>query len=278
MKVTSKNSIFKNLAATLRAGSLLLPSLDLTQIFFTKAIFRGSLKRNSLIILLYVNLAASGSPQDSIVIEGAKVQGWLDNPAALVNFEYEYNLCASEVEVENISYTTLFDFIDIYFYPIDHYYGDYPPGLHFKSMIKDSTIYITEANICFIHEYSFKKFISQKIPLKIIFPWVDSDTIKADFLTKDIRLFSQNPTWDLAFLIRKGHVFYSYAAKDSSSEKFDREKYEHFKTNEAEWCGIRPGYECGTGTQNPKYIQLMNRLRPYYGKELWDIAQKIMSL
>ena len=56
-KVTSKNSIFKNLVATLRAGSSFkvpntssirhfsfLPSLGLTQIFFTKAIFRGSHK------------------------------------------------------------------------------------------------------------------------------------------------------------------------------------------------------------------------------------------
>ena len=57
IKVTSKNSIFKNLVATLRAGSSFkeantssirlfsfLPSLGLTQIFLTKAIFRGSLK------------------------------------------------------------------------------------------------------------------------------------------------------------------------------------------------------------------------------------------
>ena len=57
LEVTSKNSIFKNLAATLRAGSSFkvtntgsirhfsfLPSLGLTQIFFTKAIFRGSLE------------------------------------------------------------------------------------------------------------------------------------------------------------------------------------------------------------------------------------------
>ena len=56
MKVTSKNSIFKNLVVTLRAGSSFkvantssirhfsfLPSLGLTQIFLTKAIFRGSL-------------------------------------------------------------------------------------------------------------------------------------------------------------------------------------------------------------------------------------------
>ncbi len=54
--VTSKNSIFKNLVATLRAGSSFkvantesirhfsfLPSLGLTQIFLTKAIFRGDL-------------------------------------------------------------------------------------------------------------------------------------------------------------------------------------------------------------------------------------------
>ncbi len=54
--VTSKNSIFKNLVATLRAGSSFkvantssirhfsfLPSLGLIQIFLTKAIFRGDL-------------------------------------------------------------------------------------------------------------------------------------------------------------------------------------------------------------------------------------------
>ncbi len=67
-KVTSKNSIFKNLVATLRAGSSFkvantesirhfsfLPSLGLTQIFLTKAIFRGDLKF-PLKIELYRNL------------------------------------------------------------------------------------------------------------------------------------------------------------------------------------------------------------------------------
>ncbi len=71
--VTSKNSIFKNLVATLRAGSSFkvantesirhfsfLPSLGLTQIFLTKAIFRGDLmmlRWISLLCLLSLLLA-----------------------------------------------------------------------------------------------------------------------------------------------------------------------------------------------------------------------------
>ena len=67
-KVTSKNSIFKNLVATLRAGSSFkvantgsirhfsfLPSLGLTQIFFTKAIFRGDLLLKRLTEMFVVN-------------------------------------------------------------------------------------------------------------------------------------------------------------------------------------------------------------------------------
>ena len=45
LKVTSRNSIFKDLVTTLRSGPSFLPSLGLALIFLTKAIFRGSLKR-----------------------------------------------------------------------------------------------------------------------------------------------------------------------------------------------------------------------------------------
>ncbi len=67
LSVTSKNSIFKNLVATLRAGSSFkmantgsirhfsfLPSLGLTQIFFTKAIFRGDLSSHAGIGLVNI--------------------------------------------------------------------------------------------------------------------------------------------------------------------------------------------------------------------------------
>lgn len=233
------------------------------------------MKKIFLLALLFVNHATSDTLQEVAVVD------WLNTPQALVDFDYDYNVCNSEVEVENISYRASFDFIDIYFYPIDHYYGYYPPGLHFKSTIRDSTIYITEANICFVHERPStknpKKLISQSIPLKIIFPWIDSDTVRADFLTKDIRLFLHDSKWSQAFLIRKGHVFYSFAAKDSSVKKFDQETYDNFKRTEAEWCGIRPGYECASAPRNPKFIELMNRLRPYYGEKLWNIAQEMLG-
>lgn len=234
------------------------------------------MKKIFLLALLFVNHATSDTLQEVAVVD------WLDNPAALVDFDYEYNVCASEVEVDSISYRAYFDFIDIYFYPIDHYYGYYPPGLHFKSTIKDSTIYITDANICFVHEHSStsdsKELTSQSIPLKIIFPQTNSDTIKADFLTKDVRLFKeQTARWSQAYLIRKGRVFYSFDAKDSTEIQFEQEAYDNFKINEAEWCGIRLGYECNSDSQSPKFLELMNRLRPYYGEKLWDIAQELLG-
>lgn len=233
------------------------------------------MKRNFLLALLFVNYATSDTLQEVAVVD------W-NTPQALVDFDYDYNVCNSEVEVDNISYSASFDFIDIYLYPIDHYYGYYPPGLHFKSIIRDSTIYITEANICFVYEHSStknsKNLTSQSIPLKIIFPWTDSDTIRADFLTKDVRLFKgYTARWSQAFLIRKGRVFYSFAAKDSSMKKFDQEAYDNFKRTEAEWCGIRPGYECYSDSQSPKFLDLMNRLKPYYGEKLWGIAQEMLG-
>lgn len=67
LSVTSKNSIFKNLVATIHAGSSFkvvnttsirhvsfLPSLGLTQIFLTKSIFRGVL---SVFLILFSTLA-----------------------------------------------------------------------------------------------------------------------------------------------------------------------------------------------------------------------------
>ncbi len=61
LQVSAKNSIFKNLSSTLRAGSSFLPSLGLTQSFLTKAIFRGSLQ---ILFLLAATLSAS-DPSDS---------------------------------------------------------------------------------------------------------------------------------------------------------------------------------------------------------------------
>lgn len=236
------------------------------------------MKKLFLSILLFATLATSDTLQEVAVVD------WLNTPQALVDFDYDYNVCESEVKIDNISYRAAFDFIDIYFYPIDHYYGYYPPGLHFKSVIKDSAIYITEANICFLYEHRIgneldsRKLESRQIPLKIIFPWTDSDTIWADFLTKDIRLFlADDSQCSQTFLIRKGHVFYSYAKKDSTAKEFDKERYNNFKRNEAEWCGIRPGYECASDWENPKFIELMNRLKPYYGEKLWDIAQEMLG-
>jgi len=50
--VTSKNSIFKNLVATLRAGSSFFSSLGLAPVFLAKVIFRSSFLKDKLQVII----------------------------------------------------------------------------------------------------------------------------------------------------------------------------------------------------------------------------------
>ncbi len=72
-KVTFKNSIFKNLAMTLRAGSSLLSSLGLSPIFSTKAVFRGSLEFWKLALLACALVAVGCSSQRALAGSSARI-------------------------------------------------------------------------------------------------------------------------------------------------------------------------------------------------------------
>ena len=104
-----------------------------------------------VLVLLFLSINAFSS--DSVVFkEGADVPGWLDNPGALVSLsdDNEPIPCKNdEVEYKGILYSMWNPMHTVYFYPLFFKYGNIPPGLWVKSLIKDSSLYVVEAGICF---------------------------------------------------------------------------------------------------------------------------------
>lgn len=208
-------------------------------------------------------------------MEKAEFIGWFDNPAALINFDYDYpSTCDEEIEIDGISYTFLSSTYISGYLPMK--YGERPPGLSFKAQVRDSALYIVEARICFEknepHQLT-ERTESEKIPLRLIFPEALSDTIQATFMNQAISLFPDSIHYGGAILVKKGKVIRSWIWPDAASaaQNFDEEEFNHFETYESDFT------EFPLNPKDPKFLELMNRLRPYYGEKLWNIAQEMLE-
>jgi hypothetical protein len=218
-----------------------------------------------LVLFLISNLSFSEQPQ---FLEGDAVTEWLNNPNALVDFDFDLMAlpCKSdEVEHEGILYSTWDPTNTLYFYPLFFKYGRIPPGLWIKSLVKDSILYVVEAGICFAENKYYNipdNDTITKIPLNLIFPGSQSDTVKADFFTHELEVVNKNGD-ELFFIFIKGKAAYIMDRKTLNSKIFGQ-----FEKNESENCNTSatPRPEC----DNPpisEYFGLMNRLKPYYHKK-----------
>lgn len=224
-----------------------------------------------ILALLFLSINALAG---STTMDGAEVIGWLDNPTALICFDYDYpGTCNEEIEIDGISYTFLPSYISDY---LPMKYGETPPGLSFKAQVRDSALYLVEARICFEknepHQLT-ERTESEKIPLRLIFPEALSDTIQATFMNQAIFLSPDSIHYGGAILVKKGKVIRSWIWLDAASaaQNFDEEEFNHFETYESDFTAIPPNLK------KPKFIELMNRLKPYYGEKLWDIAQEMLG-
>lgn len=228
------------------------------------------MKKVLVLLLLTLMPNLSLCDEQPRIPEGYAEMGWLDRPDAMVNFEVKTSdpCKLDEVEYEGISYSSL-DLFTPFNYPIKVKYGYIPPGLWFKSLIKDSTLYVVEAGICFDENkyYNFPKDDTiTKIPLKLIFPDSKSDTVNADFVTHELLLVDKEGKAKIFVLVRKGKIFRTYVKGTPSEGKFlEDEEARQFELNESEDCNdAHP--EC-YGDSTSEHFKLMDRLKPYYFKK-----------
>lgn len=229
-----------------------------------------------LLALLFLSIGAFAS---DTTMMGPDVIAWIKTPTGLfIDYDIDYYpyTCNEEIEIDGISYTT-----SQAFYLFSGYlpmkYGDSPPGLSFKAQVRDSALYLVEARICFEENKPHKlteRTASEKIPLRLIFPEALSDTMQAAFMNQAIILFPDSIHYGGAILVKKGKVIRSWIWPDAASvvQNFDSTEFYHFEDHEMDFFDSSAG-----DPQNPKFIALMNRLRPYYGEKLWDIAQEMLG-
>ena len=224
------------------------------------------MKKVLVLFLLISNF--SFSDEQPRFLEGDDVSGWLDYPGALISLSDDNipSPCKSdEVEYKGILYSTWNPMHTIYFYPLFFKYGNIPPGLWVKSLIKDSSLYVVETGICFGESKYYNipdNDTITKIPLKLIFPESKSDTVHANFFTNQLDVINKNGD-ELFFAFRKGKVAYIMDHKS-----WNLKIYDQFDQNESENCNTpaTSRFEC----DNPpisEYFKLMDRLKPYYYKK-----------
>lgn len=183
----------------------------------------------------------------------------------------EENDCPSEVELDGNLYDDTFwlgalDFIE--------QFGAYPPGLTFKFAIKDSLLYIVEAGICFkassdcYRDCRFPEDVGPiRVPLKVIFPEATSDTVWASFVTAETHIFRFREMSGFTLLVQNGRVFRIYR-RGKHGDKLD-DVWENFSTEHD-----RKYERTKWNPQDPRYLELMKRLKPYYGEKLWKKVVK----
>lgn len=177
----------------------------------------------------------------------------------------ESNDCPSVVELDGNLYYDAFGLSTVDF--IERL-GAFPPGLTFKYTIKDSLLYIVEAGICFKASSSchldcrFPEDVGPiRVPLKVIFPEATSDTFWASYVTADTDIFWEKMS-GFTLLVQNGRVFRIYR-HGKHGEKLD-DDWEKFTTE----CDRRTR-RTKWNSQAPRYLELMKRLKPYYGEKLW---------
>lgn len=173
--------------------------------------------------------------------------------------------CPSVVELDGNLYYDAFGLSTVDF--IERL-GAFPPGLTFKYTIKDSLLYIVEAGIGFESSrscYLDRRFPENvgpiRVPLKVIFPEATSDTFWASYVTADTDIFWESSGFTL--LVQNGRIFRIYR-RGKYGEKLD----DDWKKFTAEYD--RRKRRIKWNSQDPRYLELMKRLKPYYGEKLWE--------
>ena len=109
----------------------------------------------------------------------------------------------------NLHIPTFTFFVHFYSYVLTKKYGDVPPGLYIKSIVKDSLIYFVEAGVCFEESEDYKYPAGDtltRIPMNVLFPEARSDTVKADFLTTYLELIGPEGSLDVLLIVKKGKI------------------------------------------------------------------------
>lgn len=183
--------------------------------------------------------------------------------ANALTFE-EIHRCLDKVEIEGKSYEEQFGTLFLLF--VDENFGFYPPGLYFESAIRDSVLYIVKAGICFMPSeyFGISEMEPIEIPLNVIFPGANSDTIRADAINSEGLLFSKEGLPSGELLIKDGRL---YRFVDSSSEE-DEGFRTFYKAVE------KKVYHTDRllSSRDPRFIALLKRLRPYCDEKIWNIV------
>lgn len=173
--------------------------------------------------------------------------------------------CYDIIEKDGIIYEDWFFLYDSFF---GETFGGRPPGLSLKATIQDSSLYVVGADICFLPngDDRFPKNKPIEVPLRAIFPELKSDTVWLSSATGLGMLVEMPAELGRSFaylLIQDGRLYRFY--KDGS---FLDKDYSRFEEMLLEKDNARIPSD-----SNERHKDLMKRLKPYYGKELWKLVE-----
>lgn len=181
--------------------------------------------------------------------------------------------CPDRIEMDGVVYMDGFSLPSRFLFEKS---GAVPRGLMFKAVIKDSLIYIVEAGICFDVDdfYQIPPDMEPiKVPLKVIFPEADSDTIWASSVMGEALLrragsvtgdsLPMTPRGLSSLLVQNGRVYRFYpSGTDCDEDYFEFHRF-YDERVDSETVDIK----------NPRYLELKQRLKPYYGEKLWKLVK-----
>lgn len=211
-------------------------------------------------LIFVVGAAFAGdSIKDSKV---APIEVRLKDPRALIDYDLDYipQHCFSKFEVNGVVY-------EEWIIPYERFFvqkfGKYPPGLYLESVVKDSLLYIVRAGICFLHNDALQMAEDMttpiEVPLKVIFPDQKSDSVWPSSATEDFTLLDESKNFAY-LLVQDGRVFRFY----ENGSQIDVKEYSEFERMVREH-----DKSLKKNSKDPRFVELMERLRPYYGEELW---------
>lgn len=123
----------------------------------------------------------------------------------------------------------------------------------------------------------------KKIPLKVIFPTATTDTILADFATSSF-FFKFNGEIVTA-LIKDGKIHRLWMDNsDKYQSDFDDDEFDRFGDLErrisesVEEKYDEKIYSTSPNSRRTKFLEAANKLKPYYGDELWDVVMEWLEL
>lgn len=192
--------------------------------------------------------------------------------------------CGDHIKIDGRIYTT--DIPGVLLWPTEwqQHHRQFPTWLSINATIKDSIIYIIGAEICIYNPQKKEEIFKNPIPLKIIFPKSDKDSIPSpkEYINELMLFhFSKDRTGSGVLLFERGKLTryklyeeYEDSTSNWSISNFPDDQVEFkypesdslFKHNHA----VSVKYSDYPDIQNSEYQKLLRRLRPYYGENLWN--------